>query len=443
MAASLSTLGIGSGGALSFDVIDQLKDADKASIIKPIEQKIELNGLKSQKLTDLKKLISEMNTEVVSMSDPTLYNTKESSVSGSSVSIEATDKALESNFSLDVKNLATHDIKQSQQGYGYEDALFGEGTMTLQLGDQASVSIDITSTDSLKDVAKKIDEATNGKVEASILNVGGSDPYKLILKSKDTGSDNNITITGDYDFDQVGEGAKDATFNYNGIDITRASNKIDDLIEGVTITLESEGVTNVSIKADNSKLIEGMDKFVEKYNAFVKGFSDSTKFDKTSNTAGLFQGDSSIRSAQSRIKDAFMLSSNGGKSLNDFGMEIQRDGTIQFDKTKFEEVLKDDPKSVEDFFRGTDGRNGAFNRLDSAIFDVKTSSSGPLRTLSKDLEDSAKRLEEQQKSAQKKLDDRYNIMAKKFAAYDSVIAKLTAQGDSLTAIIDAELAAKN
>ncbi len=442
MAGTLSTLGIGSGGALSFDVIDKLKDADKSSIIKPIEQKIELNGLKSQKLGELKKLISGMNTEVIALSDPNLYNAKETSLSGSSITLDATDKAKEANFSLDVKNLATHDIKQSQQGYGYEDALFGEGTMTLQLGDSDSVSINISSTDSLKDVAKKIGEATDGKVEASILNVGGSDPYKLILKSKDTGVSNNITVTGDYNFDQVGEGAKDAKFNYNGIDITRSSNKVDDLIEGVSLTLKNEGVTNVSIKADNDKLIEGMDKFVEKYNAFVKGFSDSTKFDKTSKTAGLFQGDSSIRSAQSRIKDAFMLSSNGGKSLNDFGMDIQRDGTIQFDKTKFEEALKNDSKSVEDFFRGTDGRNGAFNRLDSAIFDVKTSSSGPLRTLSKDLEDSAKRLEEQQKSAQKKLDDRYNIMAKKFASFDSVIAKLSAQGDSLTAIIDAELASK-
>ncbi len=443
MAGTLSTLGIGSDGALSFDIIDKLKKADTGSIIKPIEQKIELNDLKSQKLGELKKLLTSMNSEVVSLSDPSIYNSKNTSLSGSSISVSTTSKAAIGTFSLDVNNLATSDIKQSQQGYGYEDALVGEGTMTLKLGDNDEVSINVTSTDSLKDVVKKINEGTDGKIEASILNVGGTDPYKLVLKSKDTGAQNNITVTGDYNFDQVGEGAKDASFNYNGIDITRASNTIDDLVEGVSVTLEKEGLTNVTVKADNDKLLEGMDKFVEQYNSFVKGFSESMRYNKSEKSAGLFQGSSALRSATHAIKDAFVLTtSQSGKTINDFGMEIQRDGTIKFDKSKFEETLKSDPKNVENFLRGTDGRNGVFNRLESSIFDIKTSSSGPLKSLSTNLDDSTKRLQEQQKSAQKRLDDRYNIMAKRFASYDSVISKLNSQGDSLTAMIDAALAAK-
>ena len=442
MAGTLSTLGIGSDGALSFDIIDKLKKADTGSIIKPIEQKIELNDLKSQKLGELKKLLTNMNSEVVSLSDPSIYNSKSTALSGSSISVSTTSKASAGTFSLNVNNLATSDIKQSQQGYGYDDALVGEGTMTLKLGDNNEVSINITSTDSLKDVVKKINEGTDGKIEASILNVGGTDPYKLVLKSKETGAQNNITVTGDYNFDQVGEGAKDASFNYNGIDITRASNTIDDLAEGVSITLEKEGLTNVTVKADNDKLLESMDKFVEQYNAFVNGFSESMKYNKTEKSAGLFQGSSAIRSATHTIKDALVLTTQNGKTINDFGMEIQRDGTIKFDKSKFEETLKSDPKNVENFFRGTDGRDGVFNRLESSIFDIKTSSSGPLKSLSTNLDDSTKRLQEQQKSAQKRLDDRYNIMAKRFASYDSVISKLNSQGDSLTAMIDAALAAK-
>ena len=445
-AGTLSTLGIGSKGALSYDIIDQLKEADTQSIIKPIENRIELNKLKQEKLDELKKMVTSLNTEVVNMSDPALYNAKVTSLTGDSVSIEATAKARTGTHTLEVTTLATSDIKQSQTGYAYDGALMGEGSMTLEIGsgdDKQSFTIDVTSTDSIKDVVEKINQSTNGKIEASLLNVGGTDPWHLVLKSADTGASNNITVSGDYAFDQVGEGAKDASFTFDGIQITRSSNKVDDLAEGLTINLQKEGKTSITIKQDDAKLIEGMEKFVDAYNKLVQGFTESTKFNKEEKTAGLFQGDSSIRAAATMIKDALILTtSKAGKTIGSFGLELQRDGTINFKKSDFEEALKKDPQSVEDFFRGTDGRNGAFNRLESAIFDIKTSSHGVLKSLAKNLDDDANRLQEQQKSAQKRLDDRYSIMARKFAAYDSVIARLNSQGDTLTAMIDAELAQK-
>ena len=445
-AGTLSTLGIGSKGALSYDIIDQLKEADTKSIIKPIENKIELNKLKQEKLDELKKMVTSLNTEVVNMSDPALYNAKETSLTGDSVTLEATDKAKAGTHTLDVTSLATSDIKQSQTGYAYDSALMDAGNMTLEIGsgdDKQSFTIDVSSTDSIKDVVGKINKETNGKIEASLINVGGTDPWHLVLKSADTGASNNITVSGDYAFDQVGEGAKDASFTFDGIQITRESNKVDDLVEGLTINLQKEGNTNITIKQDNGKLIEGMEKFVDAYNKLVQSFTESTKFNKAEKSAGLFQGNSSIRAAATMIKDAFILTtSKTGKTIGSFGLELQRDGTIDFKKSDFEAALKKDPQSVEDFFRGTNGRDGAFNRLESTIFDIKTSSNGVLKSLAKNLDDDANRLQDQQKSAQKRLDDRYSIMARKFASYDSVIAKLNSQGDTLTAMIDAELAQK-
>ncbi len=439
---ALSSLGIGSDGALSYDVIDQLKKADTDAIIKPIENKIELNQQKQEKLNELKKLVTSLNTEVVTMSDPAIYQAKTTSLSGSSVSITADANAIPGTHTLNVSTLATSDIKQSQTGYGYEDALMGEGTMHLEI-DGNTYDISVSATDSIKEVTKKINTETNGKIEASLLNTGGSDPWHLVLKSANTGAQNNISVTGDYDFDQVGEGAKDASFTYDGIQITRATNDIDDLTDGLTIKLEHTGETSITIKQDNSKLLEGMEKFVDSYNKLVKSFTESTKFDKTSKEAGIFQGNASIRTAATALKDALLLTtSTSGKTINSYGLEVQRDGTIVLDKNKLETELKENPKGVEDFFRGTDGRNGAFNRLENTIFNIKTSSNGILKSLGKNLDEDATRLQQLQKASQKRLDDRYDIMAKKFAAYDSVIARLNSQGDSLKAMIDAELAQK-
>ncbi len=54
MAGALSTLGLGSQGVLTNDIIDQLKEADTSSIIKPIENKIELSTTKQSTLSDIK-----------------------------------------------------------------------------------------------------------------------------------------------------------------------------------------------------------------------------------------------------------------------------------------------------------------------------------------------------------------------------------------------------
>ncbi len=446
MAGTLSSLGIGSDGALSYSVIDQLKEADTSAIIKPIENKIELNQLKQEKLEELKKLVRGLNTEVVTMSNPDIYQAKEASLSGSSVAVEAGAKAKPGNYTIEVTSLATNDIKQSQNGYAYEDALMGKGTMTLKIGEGDSAkefTIDVSATDSIKDVVKKINEETDGKIEASLLNIGGTDPYHLVLKSAETGAKNSITITGDYDFDQVGEGAKDASFRFDGIEITRSDNTIEDVVEGLSIKLNDTGKTTITVKQDNSKLLDGMEKFVEQYNKLMQTFTESMKFDKTSQEAGLFQGNSSIRSAATMLKDALLLTKDkNGKTVESFGLELQRDGTISLDKTKLEKALEEDPKTVENFFRGTDGRDGAFNRLENTIFNINTSSNGVLKSLTKNLDADATRLEELQKTSQKRLDDRYSIMAKKFAAYDAVIARLNSQGDTLKAMIDAELAQK-
>ncbi len=72
MAGALSTLGLGSQGVLTRDIIDQLKASDESSIIKPIEKKIELSNAKQSTLSDIRKLITDLNTQVISLSDPEL-----------------------------------------------------------------------------------------------------------------------------------------------------------------------------------------------------------------------------------------------------------------------------------------------------------------------------------------------------------------------------------
>jgi flagellar capping protein FliD len=137
------------------------------------------------------------------------------------------------------------------------------------------------------------------------------------------------------------------------------------------------------------------------------------------------------------------MTSGSGKTVADFGLDIERGGKLKFDKDDFKEMLKEDSGNVEDFLRGTDGTNGLFNIFESKIFDLSTSSSGSMKILKSNIESNSKSLLQEQTKAQTRLDDKYKIMQKRFASFDGVIGRLSNQANTLKSIIDAELAQKN
>jgi flagellar hook-associated protein 2 len=345
--------------------------------------------------------------------------------------------------------LATRDIQESNLGFAYDGALVEPQTLTIEI-DGKNFDIDISITDSIKSVAQKINDQTDGKVEASILNVGGDDPYRLILKSTNTGADNKITVKSSetdpekaITFNRIGDEPKDAEIEIDGITVTRSENSFDNLVEGVKINLQAVGKTSIKIENDNEKLVEKMSEFADKYNAVIEKLSSVTKYDKENKTAGVFQGTSEIRAITTALNGILGRTiSADGKTVADFGLEPQRGGKLKFSESDFKEMLKTDAGKVEDFFRGTNGENGLFNKFEDTLFDLSTSSTGALKSLDKNIENNLKALTEEQSKAQKRLDDRYKIMTKRFAAFDSVISKLSHQSTTLQSMIDAQFAEK-
>ncbi len=447
MAGALSTLGLGSQGVLTNDIIDQLKESDSTAIIKPIERRISTENQRQTTLAEIKTLVTDLKDQIVSLSEPDLYKNKKSTLTGDTISVDTTASANKQSFDIDVKSLATRDIQESALGFAYDEALVEPQTLTFNI-DGKDYEISVSITDSLKSLTEKINDQTDGKLEASILNVGGADPYKLILKSTDTGTSNKITVTSSETdpakslaFNRIGNEPQDAEIEFDGVTVFRASNSIDDLVDGVTLNLQSVGKTSVKIEADNEKLVEQMSAFADKYNLVIEKLASVTKYDEESKSAGVFQGASEIRSITSSLNSILgQTISADGKTIADFGLEPQRGGTVKFDSDKLKETLETDATKVEDFFRGTDGNNGLFNKFEDAIFDILTSSSGTMKSLDKNIIENLKSLEAEQTKAQKRLDDKYAIMTKRFAAFDGVISRLSSQSTTLQSLIDAQFA---
>jgi flagellar hook-associated protein 2 len=439
MAGALSTLGLGSQGVLTNDLLDKLKDADKTATINPIERKQESAKLQQAGLVGLKDAISKLSDLSTSLSDLSLYQSKTSSVTGDAVSVEASASAQSQTINLEVESLATRDIQYSYKKFASKDELFGAGDMTLEI-DGNSYTINITDTDTVEDVTKKISESTDGKIQSSLLNVGGDEPFRMLLKSTDTGAKNAISITSDISFRYPPDGeASDAQIRIDGIIARSDSNEFNDLVEGVKIKIDKVGESTIEIKQDSTKIMETMESFVSQYNELLDSVKTLTNYDSDTKVAGVFQGTSEIKNMLSPLKDIFSSTiSATGKMAEDFGLSADRSGHLTLDKDKFSNALKDDTQGLQNFFIGEGESKGIFRKMNTELFEIGTSSDGVLKTLKSNYDDRDKSLLESLEKAQARLDNKYDIMQKKFASYDAVIGRLSNASNTLTALIDAD-----
>ena len=415
-----SQLGVGSGNILSWDTIDKLKEADTKALVKPLETKIQDNLTKQKDLTAITTLLSTFKANVSNLTSDNTYLRRDANATGSgSVSVTANAGVAEQNMSLSVQQLATHDSYQSKTFDLRNGTVFDKDvSFGISIGGKDYV-INADSSTTLEGLAEKINEATEGKVQAKILNVGGAagaESYRLVIQSAETGSanamsfyaitsgsggnashtstDNTLEALGFY-FDKAstsGVGgaqtvkdshgneiqrltlkkpdallddekknagsqldvAKDAKFKYNGIDITRSSNTVDDLILGVSLTLnkvDKEGEsTNVNITQSTEGILEDIKAMVESYNSLINNINEATKYDSETGLAGTFQGVREITSITTELNKIINGVSKDGKSLTDFGITLTKDGLLTLDSSILNDMINTKFDEFKSFF---------------------------------------------------------------------------------------------
>jgi flagellar hook-associated protein 2 len=199
MAGAIKSLGLGSDGALSFDVIDQLRAADEEAQIKPISDKTEANDTKKTELTTISTMAKTLKSYTSSLSESTLYQKRSVSTTGDGVSVTADAGVSVHSFDLKVNQLASTHVVQSN---AFNDT---SSKVASSLGADATTNFsftvdgtqylidDIDNTTTLSDLVSKINEKAGTDVTASTLKTGDNE-YRLVLKSDETGEASKIAI---------------------------------------------------------------------------------------------------------------------------------------------------------------------------------------------------------------------------------------------------------
>lgn len=437
MAGTISSLGLGSG-TLTSDVIDKLKASDTAARVTPFDNKIALEQQKGQALSLLSTLLGNFGSSISSLSDSTLFQGR--TVSGNTSSVNVTSNAGVNVQSFTVSNtqMALNDIKESGTFASADStvATIG-GTMKLSLQGGASLNVNYTAGMSLTQLKDAINTQAGTSVKASVLQVGSGD-YRLVLRSADTGADQAITVSdtsGNLDTNivnmQVVQNARDATFKYNGITLTRSSNTITDLIPGATINLLADDNTttaNISIAQDVTAVSGQMSTLVQSYNTLVSQLGSMTSSDTASGKVGIFSGDNTINSIGRELSRMITSVNDKGMSLAQYGIGLNEDGTMSFDSSAFNTKFTSDPAAAETYFTNVAADNnsaedGIFTQFHT-LMNRYTGANGLMSTLTTASSDEIKTLNTNKTREQALIQAKYDTMSARFAQYDSIISQL-------------------
>jgi flagellar hook-associated protein 2 len=461
MSGTINSLGLGSG-VLTSDLLDKLKSADTAALITPIDAKLTLQKQKDGALSLLGSLLTTFKSSVSSLSDTGLYQKRNVSGNTDSVSVTANAGVAVQSFSITDTQLALKNVKESGKFTATSSSVAtGAGTVTLAAGG-ASYAIDYTSSTSLETFKDSINSIAGGSVKASTLQVGTGD-FRLILTSVNTGETQTISLTdsagGTLDtkllaYDSVAnptgmqeiQAARDASFKFNGITLTRSSNSITDITLGMTINLLKDGgSTNIAISQDTQSISDALSSFTTNYNSLTSQLTSMTTTNVTEGKVGIFNGDSTINSITREVNKLITSVSTSGLSLPQFGINLSEAGIMSFKSADFLTKFKADATKAETFFaESSTVVNNNIVKTNGVFTDIKdlltryTDPKGTINTLTTGSATETKTLLATKTRSQALLDARYDTMQARFAAYDSMISKLNNQFNALKQQIDAQ-----
>ncbi len=249
--SGVSTSGIMSG-LNSGDLISQMLQIEHrpVDLLKIRQQDYEIQ---TASVLTLSTKLSAYKSSIESLNDSGKFNTKSASVTNASngtelLTVSSSTDAAEGSYDIQVNQLATSSKKASGGWIDQNTTAIASaaGSFKFKVGLSGAVtSIGITSSTTLQGLRDSINSADAG-VSASIINDGtGSNPYRLVISSKDTGSSNNIYITGNDTVLDLANKKVEAGYSYteNTYSGTFASNEGNNYTGTTNKTILMESVT--------------------------------------------------------------------------------------------------------------------------------------------------------------------------------------------------------
>jgi flagellar hook-associated protein 2 len=381
-------------------IISQLMAVERQPDVK-LQTQQTIEKARKQALTDVQSRLTNLQTAVASLRDPSTWGDVQSTSSSdpTKVDLTRTAGAAAGAYQVTVSQLARANQFSQSNGatsVAADDVLH----ITIGTGGAAKTTdVNVKAGDSLSTVADRINATSGTPVYASVVN------GQLVFSNKTTGTTgaiSSVTTNGTSGLTFAeSQTAQQAVFEVDGKSFTRDSNIVTDALAGLTLTLKAQIPTTAPVTitvgspAPNTATIQSkVQAFVDQYNStidFIQGKLDEKKVPKATTSTDLAKGvlanDPGLESLLSSLRQS-VSNVIGGRGtgaptmLSDVGLStgattgtgaLNQDsvaGKLKLDTTKLTDKLTSSFADVKALFTNVTGSydtEGLAQRLDGYL----------------------------------------------------------------------------
>lgn len=400
----------------------------------------------SSKVDGVKKLLPGMNTPIA-IRELALNSDEPKALTGTA------DKsiAVPGKHALEVLQLAGSASALSNGFIDKDETRIGTGYLVFDTfdGDRKEVFIDY-DTSTLEGIAQAINSARVGMQATVVSDQADSESsYKLMLYADGQGARQDVTFPefyfagGEEDFFlETERDAKNAVVRYQGYQLELPTNEIKDLIPGAVINIK--GVTDpgrpatVTIEQDIAKSVVKVKDLVEKLNqTFTFLQQNQPQIDDKVPSTKPMAGEYSIKLTESRLREAlrenFLMDDmpRGVRSLQDLGIQFEKNGTLRFDEKKLENAFEKNYEDTVELLAGDSMTYGVMTKLQRALNSISGAGTGIVGNQRKNLGGQVQNLERQIEQKEKHAESRAEQLKNSLAKAQSAMTKMQSQSAML------------
>jgi len=392
----ISSLGSGSGIDTA-SLINKLVDVNKFADSNRLTTKQTLLETQISDFGLLRNAFSTLESSASALANADTFNAK--SVSVPTTTLLGITK-IDAKASVGDYNVNVDQIAQAQSissgTFTSQNSPIGKGTLAIRFGSWTTTAatpgnplpVGTFTVDSSKTGGTiKIDDSNNSLtgvrdainksglgLKASILSNNGT--YKLLVTAP-SGESSEVEITAteapgspglaSFNFNESAptmlqqQEGKDAIIRVNGATVTRSTNHLTDVIDGLEFDLfnkSSSETINIGISADKATSEKAIRDFVAAYNTFLTDSGKLIGFDKEKKEYGSLRQDPMAKNLVQQVKSLLSVPmsgvAGGFSTLGSLGIRTELDGTLKIDDstetTSFRSAMDKNFEAVRDLF---------------------------------------------------------------------------------------------
>ncbi|MFQ5713261.1 MAG: flagellar filament capping protein FliD [Candidatus Scalinduaceae bacterium] len=203
------------------------------------------------------------------------------------------------------------------------------------------------------------DGNTAGEIAIRDLTAGDSQISLTLLTNNEGGGalDFGTIAASTQGYDMQAAAGQDANVEIDGVGVTRDSNSIDDVINGVTIDLarvESGTTVDLTISRDTDSIKSSVNDFITEYNGIIEFINLQFTFDEDTESSGVLAGESALSTIKSTIQSTITSTNSllpaNHNALSLIGITSDKNGKLSLNDSDFLSAINTDFNAVRRLF---------------------------------------------------------------------------------------------